>query len=176
MNKSYITAILAVTSLSFSTGALAQSMSKSEYKATEKSIEADFKSAQSDCDSFTDNARNICMAVAKGKQKVAKTELEARYKPSKEAGYKVSVAKAEADYAVAKEKCDDKVSNDKKVCVKEAKSAEMRAKVAARAHMNISDASKPAKEKSTAATSMQERAGIYSDDSVITTRAREAVL
>jgi hypothetical protein len=79
MNKSYITAILAVTSLSFSTGVLAQSMSKSEYKACEKNIEAEYNSATADCDSFADNARDICMIVAKGIQKVAKTELEARY-------------------------------------------------------------------------------------------------
>ena len=83
MNKSYFTAILAVTSLSFNAEALAQSMSNSEYKAAEKNIEAEFKSAQSDWDSFDDNAKNICMTIAKGKQKVAKTELEARYKPSK---------------------------------------------------------------------------------------------
>jgi len=81
MNESYITAILAVTSLSFNAGALAQSMSNSEYKAAEKNIEAEFKSSQSNWDSFDDNAKNICMAIAKGKQKAAKTELEARYRP-----------------------------------------------------------------------------------------------
>lgn len=41
MNKTYITAILAVTSLAFSAGAMAQSISKSEYKATEKNIKAE---------------------------------------------------------------------------------------------------------------------------------------
>jgi len=41
MNKSYITTILAVTSLAFSASALAQSMSESDYKATEKSIKTE---------------------------------------------------------------------------------------------------------------------------------------
>lgn len=81
MSNSCITAILAVTSLSFSAGAMAQSMSKSEYKAAEKNIKSEYKSAKADCDSFPANAKNICMAIAKSKEKAAKTELEARYKP-----------------------------------------------------------------------------------------------
>jgi len=39
----------------------------------------------------------------------------------------VTVAKAESNYAVAKEKCDDKSGNDKDVCVKEAKAIEAKA-------------------------------------------------
>jgi hypothetical protein len=60
-------------------------------------------------------------AEAKGKDKVAEAELEAQYKSSKKATYEVSVIRAEADYAVAREKCDDKAGNDKDVYVKEAK-------------------------------------------------------
>ena len=36
---------------------------------------------------------------------------------------KVEMAKADATYEVAKERCDDKTGNDKDVCVKEAKAA-----------------------------------------------------
>jgi hypothetical protein len=32
---------------------------------------------------LTNNAQDICMAEAKGKEKVAKAESEAKYKPSK---------------------------------------------------------------------------------------------
>lgn len=41
MNKPYITVILAVTSLLFSAGVMAQSMSESDYEVAEKSIKAD---------------------------------------------------------------------------------------------------------------------------------------
>jgi hypothetical protein len=87
MNNPYITAILAVTCLSFSAGTMAQSMSKSEYKAAEKNIVAEYKSAKANCGSFADNAKDICIAEAKNKEMVAKILLEARYKPSKIAGY-----------------------------------------------------------------------------------------
>ncbi|MDD2915214.1 MAG: hypothetical protein PHP70_07840 [Gallionella sp.] len=138
MNKQYITTILAVTSLAFSAGAMAQSMSESEYKSAEKSINAECKSDKMDCDSFADNAKDICMAVAKGKEKVAKAELEARYKPSKNSGYDISIAKAEADYEVAKERCDDKAGNAEDICVQEAKAAFVHAKADAKAQLKTS--------------------------------------
>ena len=151
MNKSYIAAILAITSLAFSSGAIGQNMSKSEYKAAEKNIVIEYKSDKLKCSSFADNAKDICLAVAKGKEKVAKAELEARYKPSKKAGYEVSVVKAKADYAVAKEKCDDKAGNVKDVCVKEAKAALVSAKSDAKALLKTSKANATARQESSAA-------------------------
>ncbi|MHB1590340.1 MAG: hypothetical protein ACYCTW_02225 [Sulfuricella sp.] len=44
-----------------------------------------------------------------------------QFKPSKKADYEVSVAKAEADYAVDKEKCDALADDAKDSCVTEAK-------------------------------------------------------
>ncbi len=73
------------------------------------------------------------MAQAKGKEKVAKAELEAKFKPSKEAAYKVSVAKAEANYEVSKEKCDDIAGDEKDVCEKAAKAILEQAKSEAKA-------------------------------------------
>jgi osmotically-inducible protein OsmY len=177
MNKLNITAIAAAIALAFSAGAMAaQSMSKDEYKAAQNSIAAAYKSATAGCGSLSANAKDVCMVEARGKQKVAKAELEASNKPSDKARYAVSIAKAEAGYAVAKEKCDDKAGNDKKVCVKEAKAAETRAKADARKQMKTSDASKPAKEKSTASASKKESPGGYVDDAVITAKVKAAVL
>jgi hypothetical protein len=132
--------------LAFSAGAHA-AMSHDEYKAEKDRIQADYKSAKAGCDGMSGNAKDICVAEAKGKEKVAKAELEARYKPSDKHRQDVAVAKAEADYAVAKEKCDDKAGNDKKVCEKEAKAAETRAKADAKANMKTAKASHNAAEK-----------------------------
>ena len=57
MNKSHITAILAITSLSFSTGALAQNMSKNEYNAAAKNIKTEHEFAKLNCASFADYSR-----------------------------------------------------------------------------------------------------------------------
>jgi hypothetical protein len=92
------------------------------------------------CDSFADNARDICMTVTKGHEKVAKAQLEARYKPSKEADYNVSIARATADYSVAYGKCDDKADNIKDICQKEAEAARVRADSDAKSQLMTSEA------------------------------------
>jgi osmotically-inducible protein OsmY len=177
MNKPNITAIAAAIAFVFSAGALAaQNMSTDEYKASKNKIAAEYNSAKADCGSLSANAKDVCMAEANGRQKVAKAELEANYKPSDKTRYAASVARAEADYAVAKEKCDDKAGNDKKICVKEAKAAETRAKADTKGQMKTADARKPTKEKSTAPASRKESPGEYVDDSVITTKVKAAVL
>ena len=136
MNKFNISSILLTLGLVFSVSAIAQNMSKDEHEAAEKSIVAEFKSDKAQCESLTGNAKDICVAEAKGKEKVAKAELEAKFKPSKEATYKVSIAKAEANYDVAEEKCDDIKGNDHEVCEKEAKAALEKAKSDAKANQH----------------------------------------
>jgi hypothetical protein len=148
VKKLNISIVAAAIGLAFSFGATAQSVSKTEYKAGTDSIVAESKSAKASCDSLAANAKDVCMAEANGKEKVAKAELEARYKPSEKTRYDARVAKAQADYSVAKEKCDDKAGNEKDVCVKEGKAAEIRATADARAQMKTSQANKAANETS----------------------------
>ena len=136
MTRFNVTAIAAAIALAFSAGAMAaQTMSKEEYKGDKGKIVNEYKSAKAACASLTANAKDVCVAEAKGKEKVAKAELEARYKPGDKASHAVKITQAEADYAVAREKCDDKAGNDKKACVKEAKAVEARAKADAKAPM-----------------------------------------
>jgi osmotically-inducible protein OsmY len=175
MNKFTVHAIAVAISLAFSAGATAQSMSKSDYKSAKDGIAADFKSASAACASTSGNAKDICKAEAKGKQNVAKAELEVRNTPSNKNRYAVSVAKAKADYSVAKEKCDDKSGNDKTLCVKEAKAAETRAMSDAKAQLKSADAGKPAKKTATVSSSKKEGPKEYVDDSVITGKVKAAV-
>jgi osmotically-inducible protein OsmY len=177
VNKLNVTTITAAIALAFSVGAsAAEQMSKTEYKAGQDKIAADFKVAKADCGKLSANAKDICMAEANGKQKVAKAELDASNKPSGQTRYAVSMAKADADYAVAKEKCDDKAGNDKTVCVKDAKAVADSARADARAQMKGAGAAKPAAAKSTATASKKESAGEYVDDAAITTKVKAAVL
>lgn len=69
------------------------------------------------------------------------------------------MAKADADYAVAKEKCDEKSGNDKDVCVKEAKAVEIRIKADAEAQMKTLEANKTASDTAAEATAKAKAAG-----------------
>jgi len=153
MNKLNIKVIALSIGIAFSTGAIAQSMSKDDYKAGKEKISADYKAAKASCGSLSGNASDICVADAKGKEKVAMADLEVGYKPDVKSRYEARVAKAEADYGVARERCDDQAGNVKDVCVKEAKSVEAAAKADAKARMKTTDANATADGKTSAARS-----------------------
>lgn len=129
--------------------AQAQALSKEEYQVASKAIAADYDTAKNGCDSFSGNTRDICMAEAKGKRAVAKADLELRHQPSAKHRYELSLARAEADYGVWMQKCDDRAGNDKDVCVKEAKAARVHAEADAKARLKTNDANQVAVEKTT---------------------------
>ena len=148
MSKFTTTAIAIAIGLTFSAGAMAQTMSKNDYKAGMNSIAAEYKSDKALCKSLSGNANDICEAEAKGKENIAKADLEARNKNTNKARYEALETKAEADYSVAKEKCDDLAGNVKDVCLKEAKAAETAAKADAKSQMKISKADRKANKES----------------------------
>ena len=144
MNKFNSALLAAGLLLAHAGGALAADMTAEAYKAERARIATDYKAAKAACKSFSANAKDICMAEAKGKQSVSKADLEVAYKPSNKARYNASVAKAGADYGVAREKCDDKAGNEKDICIKEAKAARVAAKADAEALMKTANANQDA--------------------------------
>jgi len=109
-----------------------KAMSKSDYKSAKDRIETDAKSARNACDDKAGNVKDICQAQAKAKEKIDKAELEAGYKNTAKARSEAMVARADAEYAVSKEKCDDMSGKDKDACVKQAKAAQATAKTDAK--------------------------------------------
>jgi hypothetical protein len=149
VNKSLI-AVLSVTGLAFAGTAMAQTptapapMSKADYTQAVKDADAQYKSAKDACKSLTGNAKDICLAEAAGKQKVAKADAEAAYKNTPKAREDARVAKAEANYKIAAEKCDDLAGNPKDVCVKEAKATLVKAKADAKVDRVATDTNREA--------------------------------
>jgi hypothetical protein len=113
-------------------GTAGAAISTDEYKTQKDRVEADYKAAKERCGALKDNAQDICNAQAKGDYKVAKAELEAQYKPSPRSEEKAKVAKADAAYELAKEKCDDMKGEARDSCKKDAKAAFVSAKSGAK--------------------------------------------
>jgi hypothetical protein len=99
-----------------------------EYKADRDKIAADYKAAKAQCGPMKGNTKDVCIEEAKGKEKIAKAELDQKRKPSGSNARKVAEAKVEATYNVAKERCDDQKGNAKAACVKEAKARQTKGK------------------------------------------------
>jgi hypothetical protein len=119
--------------------------------AEDERIEAEYKADKAKCDAMKGNAKDVCEKEAKGKEKVAKAELDARANPSERNQRKVDEAKAEARYEVAKERCDDMKGKEKNACEKEAKAEHDRAK-AAMSKRNASTGSSSTAARSNAGT------------------------
>lgn len=142
--------------LAFSAGAMAEaaptiSMSQDMGKASEDQIKAQYKADKESCSSMSGNTKDICIAEAKGREKVANAELDARRNNTEKTRYGMLVTKAEAQYAVAKERCDDRSGNDKDVCLKDAKAAMVAAKADAKTQLKTSEAMEKADDQSIAA-------------------------
>ena len=148
MSKLLIT-LLAGAGLMLAGHASAATMSRDAYSAEKQKIEAAYKADKAACKDLNGNAKDVCVEEAKAKEKIAKAENEAAYKGTEKAQYDARVARAEANYAVAKEKCDDRTGNDKDVCIKEAKAAQTKAKADAKVAHVSNDATHTASAKRT---------------------------
>lgn len=90
-------------------------MDKDALKATKDRIDTTYQSDKAQCASLKRNARDVCEAEARAKRKIAKAEAEADYKNTAKARTMAIVARADAEYSVAKEKCDDLTGTAKAV-------------------------------------------------------------
>ena len=161
MNKFTISMLAIATGCAFGSGALAQGKASSgvppvisadDYEKGKEKIASDYEKSKKDCAKVTGNAAEVCAADAKGKESVARAELEFRYKPSMQTQYNLSIAKAEADYAVARENCDDLNGKAKEACLKDAKATETSARNAAKASAEVVATDKAADTRRDAAT------------------------
>jgi hypothetical protein len=151
MTATKMTLVAAALSLAYA-GPLfaADNMSKDQHKSEKQRIEQEAKAAREKCKDMKGNAKDICMAEAKGQEKVAKAELELKQKDTAKNRYDVAAAKADSDYNVAKEKCDDMKGKDKDACQKDAKAARDNAKKQAKAERETADGKKDGKSKKAA--------------------------
>lgn len=127
-------------------GAFAATGNKTDHDAAKNRISAEYKAEKVTCDAYSGNKKDICTEQAKAKENVAKAEAEYNYTGKPADSNKIAVAKADGDYAVAKEMCDDKGGNDKDVCKTEAKSAHTKMLADAKMSKKVGEARKDAAE------------------------------
>ena len=134
LNMTSITRAVAVAigALAFTVGAQAAG-DKAVYEQAQASAKAQYETAKKQCDSLGGNAKDVCQEEAKAARKKSEAEAEAAYKGTPKAQHDAKVNMAEADYDVAKERCDDMSGDAKNACVKDAKATLARAKADAKA-------------------------------------------
>ncbi len=133
-------AALAVSMLALGSAAHAANGDKDAYKQSKATAKSTYDAAKKTCDASSGNAKDICVAEAKAARTKTEVEAEAAYKNTPKAREHARHEIAEANYKVAKERCDDKTGNAKDVCVKEAKAAMVKGKADAKADLKTTDA------------------------------------
>jgi len=128
-----------IGTLSFGSGSHAAG-DKAAYDSAKASAKSTYEAAKAKCDALKDNAKDICVAEAKAARTRTDEQAEAAYKGTPKAREQAIREIAEADYKVARERCDDKIGNDKDVCVKVAKAALVKAQSNAKATRVTTDA------------------------------------
>lgn len=128
MNKSFtLRAALAATSLLTLTMVHAAGLSDADYSSGKTRIQTELSSDKARCATLAGNANDICIEQAKGRSTIAQAELEFAHSGKPEDQNRILIVRAEAAYAVAREKCDDRAGNVKDVCVEQAKAIETKA-------------------------------------------------
>ena len=143
--------IAAAIAVAFAAAAQAQTSTAKDQE--EERIKQAAKADKERCNSMKGNAKDICMAEAKGKEKVARAELDASKDANPRNQRKVAEAKLAAEYDVAKERCDDQKGDAKDQCQKAAKDKRDQA----RRQVREQYAQKPERPAATGATATQER-------------------
>ena len=137
--QSPLRASLIIAAMMVAATAQSATMSKADHNAAKTSISAQYKADKAACSELKNNAKDVCQVEAKGKQNVALAELQHGYSGKPADQTKLLKARAQADYALAKEKCDDLAGNAKDVCVKEAKAVETKALVDAKTNKDVAE-------------------------------------
>lgn len=111
--------------------------STSDYSAEKERVTTDYQSARSKCSQLSGPARTLCFVEAKTVERKAMAGAEARYRGTDSARVEAMVEAAEADFELAKAKCDARAGGDRDVCINAAKAAEARTKAEAIANESI---------------------------------------
>jgi len=126
-------------------------MTRTDYDATKARIGVNYKADKLGCDALAANAKDICLEQAKARERIAGAELEYAYTGKASDLNQLRVTRAEATYAVARERCDDLAGQVKDVCVSEAKTQETKALADAKLGQQVGAAEQQAGEDKRAA-------------------------
>jgi hypothetical protein len=103
--------------LGFSFGTIA---ADKDYTAAKSQAEAAYDAEINHCDTLAGNDKDVCVKAAKAKRIGADADATAQHKAS-DARKDANKEKLEADYKVAKERCDNFSGSEKDACQDRAK-------------------------------------------------------
>jgi hypothetical protein len=102
-------------------------MSPVDYSAAKTAIEGDLRGALTKCRDLEDQGKDICKAQARANERIRKADLEADYRGTVAAAADAKLARAKAQYDVARVKCGGEHGEGKLSCLRSARSDKAKA-------------------------------------------------
>ena len=122
---------LALTGTTLSATAVEKTeQSKATLNATKARADANYDASRLHCRELSGNDRDICVQTAKADRTKAKGNANVKYQGTGEAKLEAREDAIDAEFKVAKEKCDSLANTAKDVCVAEAKAVHSKAEAA----------------------------------------------
>lgn len=151
LKSSALAATLSLSALLAFAPAQAAQINATDYKAGKAKISADYTADKLACKAMTANAKDVCQAEAKAKDKNAMAALEFGHTGKAADEQKMRAVQVDTAYDVAKEKCDDQAGNAKDVCVQAAKTTHTKGQAELKLVKEVAAADRDATEASRAA-------------------------
>lgn len=107
-------------------------MSPVDYSAAKRAIETETHAAIARCRDRDGQARDLCKAEVRADDRIRKADLEAQYRGTVAAAADARLARAKAQYEIAKVRCADHRGEDKLSCLRSARADKAKALEAAK--------------------------------------------
>jgi hypothetical protein len=113
--------------------------------------EADLQADKAACDKLAGNPRDLCREQARGKELVAKAELELAHTGTRRSQQRLATIRLDTAYDLARTRCNDQTGSAKNTCTKQAQAARAQGQAGLEPHPAGSDAGRDAAHKAAAA-------------------------
>ena len=128
MNKLLLTLLSGCAAAGFSPWLQAASNdAKAQYYAAADKAAADYRDAHAACEALDISMQSVCIEEAKLVQTRVKMNAEAHYKNTAQARQRANIAIANAEFSVAKARCEFRQDNEKNFCIKQAETTRVAA-------------------------------------------------
>ena len=94
---------------------------RAAFKATMKQANADYTAARAHCRAQSGHERSVCIAEAKASLRKAEADAQASLRDSERARSDARVAGAKADYQVDRAKCANRIGDERRACLRDAR-------------------------------------------------------
>lgn len=118
-----------------------------EFNAGVARADAELLADRAACDKLAGNLRDVCREQARGKELVAKAELDLAHTGTRKSQDKLTTVRMDTAYNVARTQCNDKTGTAKTQCTREAQTARAKAQADLKQRQRTTDAKRDAAEE-----------------------------